>query len=210
MQFRVLLIGAGGHARVCLEALADDPDHLVIGAVSRDGTGVADLLIPMIGTDDDVGALMGAHSLRHAHVAIGDNVARAGAAARWVGAGGELRACVSRFAMPSRSAAIGPGAALLPGAVVNAATTIGTGAIVNTNASIDHDCEIGDFAHIAPGAAIAGNVGVGPRTLVGIGSRVLPGLRIGADVVVGAGAVVTADVPDGAVVVGIPARVRRP
>lgn len=42
---------------------------------------------------------------------------------------------------------------------------------------------------------------------LGAGAKVLDGVHIGRDVVVGANAVVTEDIPDGAVAVGIPARV---
>jgi acetyltransferase-like isoleucine patch superfamily enzyme len=41
---------------------------------------------------------------------------------------------------------------------------------------------------------------------VGSGARVLPGIRVGDRAVIGAGAVVVADVPDDAVVTGVPAR----
>ena len=44
---------------------------------------------------------------------------------------------------------------------------------------------------------------------IGANATVLPGVRIGEGAVVGAGAVVTGDVPPGAVVMGIPARVVR-
>lgn len=44
---------------------------------------------------------------------------------------------------------------------------------------------------------------------IGSGALILPGLTIGEGSLVGAGAVVTHHVPDGAVVAGVPARVRR-
>lgn len=44
---------------------------------------------------------------------------------------------------------------------------------------------------------------------IGAHATILPGLRIGESAMVGAGAVVTADVPDRAVVVGNPARIIR-
>ena len=50
-------------------------------------------------------------------------------------------------------------------------------------------------------------VSVGPGADIGIGAMVLPGCRIGRGVIVGAGAVVTKDIPDLAVAVGVPARV---
>jgi maltose O-acetyltransferase len=44
---------------------------------------------------------------------------------------------------------------------------------------------------------------------LGAGAKVMDGVSIGSDVVVGAGAVVTTDLPDRVVAVGVPARVVR-
>ena len=52
-------------------------------------------------------------------------------------------------------------------------------------------------------------VTIGNGADIGIGSIIMPGSRIGVGAIVGAGAVVTEDVPDYAVVVGIPAKVIR-
>jgi len=202
----VLLIGAGGHARVCLEALRDTHPSADFVAVSRTGTGIDSLGIPVIGTDIDLAIITESSDTATAHVAIGSNRARKDAANRWLAAGGTLVDAVSRFSMVSNSASWEPGVALLPGAVVNAATRLGSCVIVNTNASIDHDCLVGSFAHIGPGVAVAGGVTIGERALVGVGARILPGITIGDDAVIGAGAVVIRDVPPGSVVVGVPAR----
>lgn len=50
---------------------------------------------------------------------------------------------------------------------------------------------------------------LGDNVWLGTGVKVMDGVRIGRDVVVGANAVVTTDLPDGAVAVGVPARVVR-
>lgn len=205
-SLRVLLIGAGGHARVCLEALVDDPRHDVVAAVSRDRVAVAGFGVEVIGTDDDLQMATERARATTGFVAIGDNEARARLAARWRELGLPLTCAISRHAMVSHTATLEPGVALLPGAVVNAATTLGTGTIVNTNASVDHDCQVGPFAHIAPGTAIGGGVTIGEGVFVGIGARILPNLRIGDGAVIGAGAVVVRDVPTGVTVVGVPAR----
>jgi acetyltransferase-like isoleucine patch superfamily enzyme len=44
---------------------------------------------------------------------------------------------------------------------------------------------------------------------IGVNAVILPGVRVGAHAIVGAGAVVTHDVPDYAVVAGVPARIMR-
>lgn len=202
---RVLVIGAGGHARVCIEALVDS-GHVVLGVVSSDRSSIDGLGVPVLGGDDEVVAVAREHGADCVFVAIGDNAMRASVTHRCLADGLALTNAISRFAMVSHTAVIGSGVALLPGAVVNAATTIGTGCIVNTNASIDHDGHLGEFVHVAPGVAIAGGVAIGRGALVGIGARVLPSLVIGEGATVGAGAVVVHDVAAYTTVVGVPAR----
>ncbi len=52
-------------------------------------------------------------------------------------------------------------------------------------------------------------VHIGDGADIGVGAILLPGTTIGRGAVVGAGAVVTGDVPDFAVVAGVPARILR-
>ena len=204
--FALLLVGAGGHARVCLEALRDRTGVRVVGCVSADGVAIAGLQVPMVGTDDDLVAAALRSGATHAFVAIGDNATRSAVMGRCVAAGLQLVNAISGFAMVSPAVELGVGVAVLPGAVVNAACSVADGVIVNTRASVDHDCVLDAAVHIAPGATLGGGVQVGARSLVGIGAVIAPYLTVGSDVVVGAGAVVVRDVPDGVTVVGVPAR----
>lgn len=107
----------------------------------------------------------------------------------------------------SKRANIDLGTVVVGGATININASIGKHVIINTNASVGHDCTIGDYVHVAPNAALAGNVTIGEGTHIGIGATVIQGIKIGRWCVIGAGAVVINDIPDGAMVVGNPAKV---
>ena len=92
-------------------------------------------------------------------------------------------------------------------AIINPSVSIGKHCIINSGTIIEHDCKIEDFVHICPGASLAGGVEVGEGSMVGIGSTVIQGIKIGKWATIGAGTVIVEDVPDFAVVVGVPGKI---
>lgn len=113
-----------------------------------------------------------------------------------------------RVAYVASDATVGPGCQILAHATVCALARLERSVIVNTAASVDHECRIGAGAHIGPGVRLAGRIEVGERAFIGTGAIILPRLTIGNDATIGAGAVVIRDVPAGAVVMGVPARIK--
>lgn len=198
---RLLVIGAGGHAKVVLDA-ARTAGFEIAGVVARDPH--PDTLL-----GEPVSADAAGIDAEGFIVAVGDNAARAREHAAYVASGLTPVAVVHPNAVLGTGVSVGAGVFIAAGVVVNADTTLGDGAILNTGCTVDHDCTIGAFSHVGPGAHICGGCSVGDRTLLGIGSCMTPGSSVGAHSVIGAGAAVVGAIDDDVIAMGVPARITR-
>ena len=208
LRYRVVVIGAGGHAKSVLDVIHEHGGWDIVGLTDSDPTSRLVGGCVVLGTDD-VLAKSRREGATHVIVAIGHNQDRRRLAARARQEGFTVATVISPAAHVSNSARLGNGIVVMPGAVIGAEVVIDDLVIVNTGASIDHDCMIGEAAHVAPGAVLAGNVRVGACTTIGVGASVIPGIEIGENVTIGAGAAVVHDLPNDVIAVGVPARIRR-
>lgn len=204
----LLLLGAGGHARVVADAA------LRLGAwstVSASPGGPletcghsAGLLpgVPLVSRPQALAEAAGGGVVLH--VAVGNNQDRR----REAEAAGvdRLVSVVHPQASVSPQAKLGPGCFVAAQAVVAPLACLGAGVIVNHGAVADHDVAIGAYAHIAPGATLAGAVQVGAGVLVGAGARLLPGVSVCEGATIGAGAIVIHNITEPGIYVGAPAR----
>lgn len=118
-----------------------------------------------------------------------------------------FRALLDPTSVIAQTASIEEGVVVNAGVVVAAQVELRAFSHVNRSASVGHHSVVDAYATLGPGVLLAGRVHVGRGAFVGAGAVCTPKVRIGANAIVGAGAVVLQDVPDGAVVVGNPARV---
>lgn len=202
-----VLLGGGGHARVvgeCLRLIG-----MPIGGVCDDdptpAAGHPPLSLATLGPLSLLISDPGFLASRTWMLALGSLEFRRRLLDGLEGVGEPISA-IHPSAKVSPSATIGEGTWVGPGAIVHTAAVVGGHSIVNSGAIVEHDCRIGENVHVAPGAVIGGGVLIERDTLIGIGSCVVPGVKIGSGCVIGAGAAVVDDLPDGAQVVGVPAR----
>ncbi len=110
---------------------------------------------------------------------------------------------------------IGERAVIMMGAIINIGSVIGEGTMIDMGAVLGGRATVGKNCHIGAGTVLAGVVEPASATpviieddvMIGANAVVLEGVRVGKGAVVAAGAVCVEDVPAGAVVAGVPARV---
>lgn len=208
---KVVVFGAGGHAKVVLDVLEKTGCCTIVGLLDDSAALVGDTRsgYRVLGGRAHFRVLI-QDGVKRMIVALGDNARRRAVFNSARDEGFELVAAIHPSALLGSRVKIGAGSLLVAGVVVNVDAEIGDNVIVNTGASVDHDCRIGAHVHLSPGVRLAGRVTVGELTHIGIGAVVLPNLAIGKNCIVGAGSVVREDVPDGMVVAGNPARIIKP
>lgn len=214
MKQRVVIVGAGGHAREVLEILlarreAGDPVEPIgfLDDANRDAVEALNGL-PVLG---GLEWLEGADARGVSVVcAVGTPALCERLSGRVRALGVPVASAVSPLAWIARSAKLGEGVLVFPGVVVNANAVVGDHVTLNVASSVSHDARVGRFASVGPGARLAGNAVLGDRCFVGMGASVIHGVSVGEGSVIGAGAVVVDDVPAGVTAVGVPARVVGP
>lgn len=204
---RLVIIGAGGHGRVCADIALRMNKWNEIAFLDDDPTIGHSMGIPIVGPTREFEQYIADYDI---FVAIGNNKVRAEMFAQLESRGASIPVLTHPKAVLGDSVSIGAGTVVMAGSIVNPCTRIGKGCIINTGSTIDHDCVIDDCAHISPGVNVAGSVSVGALTWLGIGSVVSNDLSITSGCTIGAGSVVIADVLESGTYVGVPARIVKP
>ena len=199
---KILLIGAGGHARSCIDVLEEENQFEIAGLIEKDESLTdANLGYSIIGFDDDLLALR--QQYNHALITVGQiksPAIRVKLFQLLKELDFSLPTIISPKAYVSKHAQIGEGTIVMHGAIVNANAKIGNNCIINNTTLIEHDAVIGDHCHIATGAIINGEVSVENETFIGSGAVTKQAILIGKNCVIGAGVVLKNDIESNKVV----------
>lgn len=205
----MLIIGAKGFAKEVLEVLHQlgQLDHLAF--FDNVSTDIPDWLydrFPVIRTLEEAATFFRDHGPAFT-LGLGGPATRYALCQKMEAIGGELTATISPFAHIGHFGNnLAPGSNIMTGSVLTNDIQLGKGCLINLNCTIGHDCRIGDFVEMSPGVHVSGNCAIGHFCNLGTNAVILPKVTLGDNVVVGAGAVVTKNVPDNSLVVGIPAQ----
>jgi sugar O-acyltransferase (sialic acid O-acetyltransferase NeuD family) len=204
----VILIGAGGHCKACIDVIEQENKFRIGGLVDvQDKLHEKILSYEIIATDEDLPRLvneypyflitLGQLQSPQKRISFFNFLKKMGA---------DFPVIISPLAYVSRHASIGKGTIVMHQALVNAGARVGMNCIVNSKSLIEHDAAIADHCHIATGAVVNGGTHIAQQTFVGSNAVIKEYIKIGKSSIIGAGAVIIENVPGNTTVIGMPAK----
>lgn len=204
-----VIIGAGKYGEIYLSYLQESGVD-VVGFLDDDPTvaGFSYGGVPVLGPISILPSLKQTHGVEAVYCPLGNNSLRV----KFLRQAKELGYAVPNYIHPSvilsPNVTIGEGVYILLGSQVMPYTEIADFVMVSMNVSIAHHNILKSGTFLSTGCNFGASIVAEENTYCGIGSTIMTGLhRLGRDCLIGAGAVVIKDVPDGAVMAGVPAKI---
>ncbi|GJM07322.1 MAG: carbonic anhydrase [marine bacterium B5-7] len=204
----IVLIGAGGHAKVLYELL--QLNARVVSSITCKQRSDMDTFFSALSYVEDQ-RLAEQCPADEYDLAIGvgsvlPHPTRIALYQQFKAAGYTIVGGIHPSATVNQFAEVSPSAQVMAGAIIQASAKIADNVIINTAATVDHDTQISAHVHISPGVTVCGGVSIEEGAHIGAGAILLQGVCIGAGSLIAAGAVVVGNVPANTKVKGLPAR----
>lgn len=202
---KVVILGGGGHAKMCIDILKQMKTYEIIGIIDRNikiGTKV--MGIPVITKDRDLDfKRLYNDGIRLIVIGIGavkDHSMRDKVYKKLKKYGFYLPNIIHPKASIEASVIMGEGNQIMANAILGSDIRIQNNCIINSGAIVSHDSVLENNVHITPGAILAGGVFVGENSLIGMGSTIYLYVKIGKHVTIYNNCSITKDVPDNSII----------
>lgn len=204
MSKKVVIIGAGGHAKVIADIIIKSGDEVVgflDDNIEKDTIVIDNYKV--IGKTKDCLKLKEDIEL-YFIIAIGNNFTRKDIAEKY---NLNYYTAIHPTAIIGMQVQIEEGTVIMANTCINPNTKIGKHCIINTGAIVEHDNLIDDYVHISPNATLCGTVTVGEGIHIGAGSVIKNNITITNNCIIGAGGVVVKNIEENGTYAGVPARI---
>jgi sugar O-acyltransferase (sialic acid O-acetyltransferase NeuD family) len=207
MNRKCIIIGAGTYGQVYKEYLQSDyeitayyDDDSSLHGQIIDGVKIKGSIKDAIEKENNADTSV--------FVPIGNNPVRIKILKEFVLNGFNTPSFIHENTIIHSSVKIGKAVYILPGTCIMPLSVIGDYTMISMGVNIAHHNIIGEGCFFSQGTNIGASINIKDQAYVGISATLMTGVKsIGADCLIGAGAVVIRDVPDKAVVAGVPAKI---
>ena len=187
---KIIIIGAGGHAKSCIDVIEKSKKFKIIGLfATKKELGNKLFGYSVVGcTLQDLRKIR--KKTKYAFIAIGQiksSNTRRKYYKKLKKMQFEFPSVISPLSYVSKHSRIGMGSIVMHGVKINAASKIGNFCIINSNALVEHDNSIETFSHISTSVVLNGGVEVGSDTFIGSKSTIANGVKIGDKCIVSMG-----------------------
>lgn len=208
MADKIFIIGAGLHAKVCIDIAEKQGLFEICGLIdSRAEIGSKLYGYTVIGRQESIAELSKEYSVNKGFIAIGENYNRSLVYNEIISRKPEFTfvSLVHPSAILGKNIVIGEGTVLMAGVIINSDAVVGNHCILNTGSQLEHNSEMYDFAHLSAGSITGGKVVLKKYCLVTLNVTIVDRVTIGENSVIGSGSLVLRDVPDNVLAFGSPA-----
>lgn len=166
---KIVLIGAGGHAKSCLEVINSKKEFKVNFLIDRKYKVNSDIKTVLESDFIKKNSL----NRKNIHISVGqlkDGRKRKKIYEFYKSKGCTFPVVKSSSCYISKKSTIGEGTIIMHKVLININVKIGKNCIINSGSIVEHDAVIGDNVHIAPGAIILGGCHISNNSFIGSGS----------------------------------------
>lgn len=207
MNKKVIIIGAGGHAKVIADIIDKSKD--IVEGFLDDNKTKNEIIIKgkqykVIGKINDCEKIQLENPEMEFVIAIGNNKVRKQIAERYENL--KFYTAIHPSSQIALDVEIGEGTVIMANTSINTSAKIRKHCIINTGAVVEHDNILEDYVHVSPNATLCGTVQIGELTHIGAGTTVRNNISICHDCIIGAGSIVVKNINEPSTYIGIPAR----